>query len=398
MNRVGVGRNDPCPCKSGRKYKKCCLLRGTGGRVRTFAPAAYLSAQTGPRLAARTFSTPKFAPTAAEVPDGGLDLPDAATVDVLPIEIGLKYTYPEPLGIAEVSHVLPAGRIYQLADGRRIVNDDIEPDMQVVLQDGAIGTISAVRRFYDPPDPPIQVGPGQFLARVVGTIKHKGIETVDVSWPGNTVTGSTDHRYYSVSRGGYVPASELHVDEILRSDDGQHAPVTSIGERKLGLIDLYNIEVEHFHNYHVGKGPSVLVHNGAAGGNAYTNLPADVAAASRAETARLKRVFQGVRDPAVVAQNLQGKSPKEIAALLPIYDPDRQNPMMGIFVDTQTGMAYGLRSGSGVDTEGFVHGGIEFRACPKCEVLAPESFDHEVDHGNFNERLATLDGPLVLLR
>ena len=38
------------------------------------------------------------------------------------------------------------------------------------------------------------------------------------------------------------------------------------------------------------------------------------------------------------------------------------------------------------------------RACPKCEVLAPESFDHEVDHGNFNERLATLDGPLVLLR
>ena len=41
---------------------------------------------------------------------------------------------------------------------------------------------------------------------------------------------------------------------------------------------------------------------------------------------------------------------------------------------------------------------ILLRACPKCEVLAPESFDHEVDHGNFNERLATLDGPLVLLR
>ncbi|MCL0041203.1 SEC-C metal-binding domain-containing protein [Dehalococcoidia bacterium] len=21
---VGVGRNDPCPCGSGKKYKKCC--------------------------------------------------------------------------------------------------------------------------------------------------------------------------------------------------------------------------------------------------------------------------------------------------------------------------------------------------------------------------------------
>ena len=23
--RVKVGRNDPCPCGSGKKYKKCCL-------------------------------------------------------------------------------------------------------------------------------------------------------------------------------------------------------------------------------------------------------------------------------------------------------------------------------------------------------------------------------------
>ena len=23
---MSVGRNDPCPCKSGKKYKKCCLL------------------------------------------------------------------------------------------------------------------------------------------------------------------------------------------------------------------------------------------------------------------------------------------------------------------------------------------------------------------------------------
>jgi uncharacterized protein YchJ len=24
-NAVKIGRNDPCPCGSGKKYKKCCL-------------------------------------------------------------------------------------------------------------------------------------------------------------------------------------------------------------------------------------------------------------------------------------------------------------------------------------------------------------------------------------
>jgi preprotein translocase subunit SecA len=24
-----VGRNEPCPCGSGKKFKKCCLLRGS---------------------------------------------------------------------------------------------------------------------------------------------------------------------------------------------------------------------------------------------------------------------------------------------------------------------------------------------------------------------------------
>jgi preprotein translocase subunit SecA len=28
-----VGRNDPCPCGSGKKYKKCCLPKHLGGEV-----------------------------------------------------------------------------------------------------------------------------------------------------------------------------------------------------------------------------------------------------------------------------------------------------------------------------------------------------------------------------
>jgi hypothetical protein len=28
--RLGVGRNDPCPCGSGRKWKRCCLSMNDG--------------------------------------------------------------------------------------------------------------------------------------------------------------------------------------------------------------------------------------------------------------------------------------------------------------------------------------------------------------------------------
>lgn len=28
-----VGRNDPCPCGSGKKYKNCCLLRDEGREI-----------------------------------------------------------------------------------------------------------------------------------------------------------------------------------------------------------------------------------------------------------------------------------------------------------------------------------------------------------------------------
>ncbi len=27
VRRVKIGRNDPCPCNSGRKFKKCCISK-----------------------------------------------------------------------------------------------------------------------------------------------------------------------------------------------------------------------------------------------------------------------------------------------------------------------------------------------------------------------------------
>ena len=32
-NKTKIGRNDPCPCGSGRKYKKCCLNKYRDARL-----------------------------------------------------------------------------------------------------------------------------------------------------------------------------------------------------------------------------------------------------------------------------------------------------------------------------------------------------------------------------
>ncbi|MCC6874913.1 MAG: SEC-C domain-containing protein, partial [Sandaracinaceae bacterium] len=37
---MDVGRNDLCPCGSGKKYKKCCLDTDAAARSRDAAPAA----------------------------------------------------------------------------------------------------------------------------------------------------------------------------------------------------------------------------------------------------------------------------------------------------------------------------------------------------------------------
>ena len=35
---MNIGRNDPCPCGSGKKYKKCCLAKDEEARRREGAP------------------------------------------------------------------------------------------------------------------------------------------------------------------------------------------------------------------------------------------------------------------------------------------------------------------------------------------------------------------------
>ncbi|HEU4534723.1 MAG TPA: SEC-C metal-binding domain-containing protein [Polyangiaceae bacterium] len=35
-----IGRNDPCPCGSGKKYKKCCLAKDEQAALAAYAAAA----------------------------------------------------------------------------------------------------------------------------------------------------------------------------------------------------------------------------------------------------------------------------------------------------------------------------------------------------------------------
>lgn len=60
-----IGRNDPCSCGSGKKYKNCCLSKQGGKKKLT---AKWLNAPSGPNLIERTFgnsidhSKSQFAP------------------------------------------------------------------------------------------------------------------------------------------------------------------------------------------------------------------------------------------------------------------------------------------------------------------------------------------------
>jgi hypothetical protein len=46
---MNPGRNDPCPCGSGKKYKKCCLPKGEEAKRATQAkPPDWDDILTGP--------------------------------------------------------------------------------------------------------------------------------------------------------------------------------------------------------------------------------------------------------------------------------------------------------------------------------------------------------------
>ena len=54
MNKK-VGRNDPCPCGSGKKYKSCCFAKSVARSGKQKITAKWLNAPQAPNLIERTF-------------------------------------------------------------------------------------------------------------------------------------------------------------------------------------------------------------------------------------------------------------------------------------------------------------------------------------------------------
>lgn len=50
-----AGRNDPCPCGSGKKYKQCCLKKDQEGGVKKKFKASLLTERKPIDLMERTF-------------------------------------------------------------------------------------------------------------------------------------------------------------------------------------------------------------------------------------------------------------------------------------------------------------------------------------------------------
>lgn len=242
-----LGRNDTCRCGSGRKFKVCCLQRG-----RTFDEAS-------PLLQPRRVGS-----------DGGSLRTQlkyqAGFGDEKPIKrIPIHYTYAEPFGEAVCCYCFPVDQPVVLENGNAIHAEWVEAGMKFRMEDGSLGVVTQVEppKVWAPPSRiPNQYG--NYARRVLGTIRHKGYIVIDITLGGTTITGTPDHKWYSVDRAGWVPAETLRRGERLKNSEGTTVVVEHVSEPRTGLIELYNLEVEELHTFFVGTSAqsSALVHNG----------------------------------------------------------------------------------------------------------------------------------------
>jgi hypothetical protein len=73
-----VGRNDPCPCGSGKKFKKCCESTMIGGRFK----AAKVDSTSAPKIASASRLTGLFKTQMASIAIPTEDLKPIQTVTI----------------------------------------------------------------------------------------------------------------------------------------------------------------------------------------------------------------------------------------------------------------------------------------------------------------------------
>src|SRR5262245_23003514 len=101
MHAHRVGRNDPCPCGSGQKFKHCCYHNGS-----IPAPALYSDGASQPT---------RLKPS----------LPPRRTV-----RVKVDYTFGDALARAEVTYSFERGQLFLLTNGRVVDVDHLTAGME----------------------------------------------------------------------------------------------------------------------------------------------------------------------------------------------------------------------------------------------------------------------------
>lgn len=210
-----VGRNDPCPCGSGKKYKKCCI--GS-----TFQPAPMPTYYTSPSSQPRAATPRKPVGTSQAASDG---IPE--------------YVFVKNKGLTHRNELRP-GDECRLKDGEWAI---YRPD----LMNG--GSVYVKDRGWIPED---ELKPGD-------QYEHDGVW---VTFQPERTIGTTEEHPFYVKDKGWTKAGELKEGDLLRTAGGW-VPVT--GVRNTGRVEtVYNLRVADYHTYFVGApewGFAVWAHN-----------------------------------------------------------------------------------------------------------------------------------------
>ena len=199
-------RNEPCPCGSGRKYKHCCMRKreSLSGAIPQHRPVP------GDGAALHTLPNPR------------------------------KQVRPRPKPIARVSigyGIQDAGGIDQ-------------------------------PKVWEPPSQERDAD-GHFPRRIIGTVEYTGyFPTMDLCVGGEVIETTPGHLFFSARRRSWEPLESFRPGEMLRNAQGASVPIESMSAIRWQFGKLYNIEVEEFHTFFVGKGDhgGIWTHNGIAMG------------------------------------------------------------------------------------------------------------------------------------
>ena len=281
MNASSVGRNEPCPCNSGKKFKNCCLRRTFDHGVPQPRPV--------PGDGASHAGPPK---TPQRRSSAGTTI----------TEVTVDYVIFDDYGKAEVTYGYPIGTRIIMADGNVLPVEYLLPGMRFRLEDGGVATVTRAEepkvREHLPPKVDAE---GNAPCRVIGRVKYTGYHLrLDFALPGEVIRTPPGHRFWSETRREWAPIESFKRGELLCNEHRRTVPIQWIGPIHVEYGELYNFEVEDFHTYFVGGGPSGAIwsHNGLGMGCSVPKAAIDEALEKGVinETSKIRAGIAGIAE------------------------------------------------------------------------------------------------------